>query len=117
MIPVNGLLDVADYIVAQYTKVKVGTGGSPTSFSDSELDSFVAEKTVVPSVNRASGTISWVAEFSGSDIGNEGVAELGIFKASNDASNDTLLSRVTFTNTGVLASADTLTFTIEMEMA
>jgi len=113
MTPINGLLDVADYIVAQYTKVKIGTGGSPTSFSDATLDSFVAQKTVVPSVNRANGTMSWVVEFTGSEIGNEGVAELGIFKASDD----TLLSRVTFTNTGVLASADTLTFTIEMEMA
>ena len=113
MIPVNGLVDVAEYIVAQYTKVKIGTGGTPTAFSQLELDSYVAEKTVVPSINPDSGTISWVAEFTGSDIGNEGVAELGIFKASDD----TLLSRVTFTNTGVLASADTLTFTIEMEMA
>ena len=44
------------------------------SFSDLKLDSFVAEKTVVPSVNRASGTMSWVAEFTGSEIGNEGAA-------------------------------------------
>jgi hypothetical protein len=111
MIVDNGANDIAtQYIAVNYTKVKVGSGGDPTNATQPALDSYVAEKVITPSVIGTS--ILWNVEFSGSDLGNEGVSELGIFHATTD----TLLSRVAFTNTGVLASADTLTFTVRMEM-
>ena len=45
------------------------------------------------------------------DAGTEDI--LGIFKTSWDK----LLSRVTFTNTGVVASSDTVTFTVRLELS
>ena len=111
MIVDEGANDIATaYVAANYTKVKVGSGGSPTSASATNLDSYVHVKTVTPSV--IGTNILWNVSFTGTELGNEGVAELGIFHNTTDK----LLSRVTFTNTGVLASTDTLTFTIRMEM-
>jgi len=64
---------------------------------------------VTPS--RIGSQLVWNASFTGADIGTQGVSELGIFNSA-----DTLLSRVTFTNTGVVPSADTVTFTIRLEV-
>jgi len=111
MIVNDGANDIASgYIYANYTLVKVGSGSSPTSASDTDLDSYVYHKTVTPSVISNSNQMLWKVSFTGTELGNEGVSELGIFHKTTDK----LLSRVTFTNTGVLASADTLTFTIRM---
>tara|TARA_R110000868_G_scaffold210069_1_gene460011 strand:- start:294 stop:632 length:339 start_codon:yes stop_codon:yes gene_type:complete len=101
---------VANYILAQYTTVKAGNGGDDTSSAQTELDSFVVSKVVTPSAMNSQ--IIWSIEFTGSEIGAQGISELGIFKTSND----TLLSRVTFPNTGVIASNDSVTFTIRMEV-
>jgi len=111
MIADEGVSDIiANYIQSNYTKIKVGSGGDAPSEADTELDSFVAEKTVTPSLV---GTVmTWTVEFTGAEIGLEGISELGIFKSSGDK----MLSRVTFSNTGVLASADTLTITIRVEV-
>ena len=115
MIADEGVSDIiANYIQSNYTKIKVGSGGDAPSEADTELDSFVAEKTVTPSLI---GTImTWTVEFTGAEIGLEGISELGIFKSGNPPSGDKMLSRVTFSNTGVLASADTLTITIRVEV-
>tara|TARA_R100000152_G_C6771863_1_gene198497 strand:- start:140 stop:475 length:336 start_codon:yes stop_codon:yes gene_type:complete len=110
MIVDKGKDDVAAKIAAAYTVVKVGNGGDSTSASQDALDSVVATKTsVTPS--RIGSHLVWSVDFTGSQLGNEGVSELGIFDSS-----DTLLSRVTFSNTGVVASADTVTFTIRVEV-
>lgn len=111
MIADEGVSDIiANYIQSNYTKIKVGSGGDAPSEADTELDSFVAEKTATPSLI---GTVmTWTVEFTGAEIGLEGISELGIFKSSGDK----MLSRVTFSNTGVLASADTLTITIRVEV-
>ena len=109
MIVITGKEALAATIASTYTKVKVGNGGDDTAASQSALDSFVAEKTVTPS--RIGSQLVWTAAFTGADLGTQGVSELGIFDSSN-----TLLSRVTFTNTGVVASADTVTFTIRVEV-
>ena len=111
MIVNEGASDIAaGYIAANYTKVKVGSGSDITSAGQTDLDSYVFHKTVTPSV--LNNYMLWNVSFTGTELGNEGVAELGIFHKTTDK----LLSRVTFTNTGVLASADTLTFTIRMEV-
>ena len=101
---------VANYILGQYTTIKVGNGGDDTSSAQTELDSFVVSKVVTPSA--LGSQIVWTVEFTGSEIGSQGISELGIFKTSDD----TLLSRVTFPNTGVIASNDSITFTIRMEV-
>ena len=102
---------VANYILAQYTTVKVGNGGDDTSSAQTELDSLTVSKVVTASA--LDSQIIWTIEFTGSEIGAQGISELGIFKTSDD----TLLSRVTFPNTGVIASTDSITFTIRMEVS
>tara|TARA_R110002020_G_scaffold14850_2_gene52696 strand:- start:1212 stop:1550 length:339 start_codon:yes stop_codon:yes gene_type:complete len=101
---------VANYMLAQYTTIKVGNGGDDTASSQTELDALVVSKVVTPSA--LGSQIVWTVEFTGSEIGSQGISELGIFKTSDD----TLLSRVTFPNTGVIASNDSITFTIRMEV-
>ena len=109
---VNGGMDdlAVNYIASNYTTVKIGNGGDSTAASQSALDAVVAEKVITPSV--IGSQLIWTAEFTGEQIGLQGVSELGIFKTTSDSTDDTMLSRVTFTNTGVVASADTVTFTI-----
>ena len=115
MIVNGGMDDVAvNYIASKYTTVKIGNGGDSTAASQTDLDSFVAEKVVTPSV--IGSQLIWTAEFTGAQVGLQGVSELGIFKTDSDATDDTMLSRVTFTNTGVIANADTVTFTIRLEV-
>lgn len=111
MIVNAGKDDIAtSYIKANYTKVKIGNGGDDTAASQTELDSYVANKTVTPSV--IGSELIWTVAFTGAQIGTQGVSELGIFHATSDK----LLSRVTFTNTGVVPSADTVTFTVRLEV-
>ena len=112
MIVNTGKNDIAtNYIASNYTVVKIGNGGDDTAASQTELDAFVASKVVTPSV--IGSQLVWTAEFTGAQIGTQGVSELGIFKTSGDK----LLSRVTFTNTGVVASSDTVTFTVRLELS
>tara|TARA_R100000005_G_C4941057_1_gene165542 strand:- start:194 stop:547 length:354 start_codon:yes stop_codon:yes gene_type:complete len=115
MIVNGGMNDVAaNYIASKYTTIKIGNGGDSTAASQSELDSVVAEKIVTPSI--IGSQLIWTAEFTGAQVGLQGVSELGIFKTDSDATDDTMLSRVTFTNTGVIANSDTVTFTIRLEV-
>ena len=109
MIVDSGKEAIASTVASTFTKVRIGNGGDDTAASQTALDAFVAEKTVTPS--RIGSQLVWTASFTGADIGTQGVSELGIFNSA-----DTLLSRVTFTNTGVVPSADTVTFTIRLEV-
>tara|TARA_R100000458_G_scaffold47034_1_gene45706 strand:- start:909 stop:1241 length:333 start_codon:yes stop_codon:yes gene_type:complete len=109
MIVDSGKEALASTVASTFTKVRIGNGGDDTAASQTALDAFVAEKTVTPS--RIGSQLVWTASFTGADIGTQGVSELGIFNSA-----DTLLSRVTFTNTGVVPSADTVTFTIRLEV-
>ena len=113
---VNGGMDdlAVNYIASKFTTIKIGNGGDSTAASQSTLDAPVAEKVITPSV--IGSQLIWTAEFTGLQIGLQGVSELGIFKTTSDSTDDTMLSRVTFTNTGVVASADTVTFTIRLEV-
>ena len=110
MIVDKGKEKLAEHLQNTYTRVKIGNGGDDTAGSQTQLDSVVATKnSITPS--RIGSQLVWTAAFTGADLGTQGVSELGIFDSSN-----TLLSRVTFTNTGVVASADTVTFTIRVEV-
>ena len=61
-------------------------------------------------------TLIYNVDFTGSQIPASGVSEIGIFKNGTTNGNGTLLSRVTFTNTGVVASGDTVSFTVRVEV-
>tara|TARA_R110002020_G_scaffold47838_5_gene136692 strand:+ start:14530 stop:14883 length:354 start_codon:yes stop_codon:yes gene_type:complete len=116
MIVKDGKAKIAQDIVSSFTKIKIGNGGDATAESQHSLDSVITDnsgaevtKTITPSV--IGSQLVWTVSFLGSEIGTQGVSELGIFNSA-----DTLLSRVTFTNTGVVPSADTVTFTIRLEV-
>ena len=111
MIVDAGKIDIASsYIKANYTTVSVGNGRDDTAASQSLLDSIVATKTgQTPSMkgNRS----QWVVDSTGAALGTQGISEIGVFHT-----NGTLLSRTAFPNTGVVASNDTITFTITVEV-
>ena len=104
--------DIAtNYIKEEYKLIRIGDGADSTAASQTNLDSFVAEKAnQTPTV--VGSTLIWNVDFSGSEIPSSGVTEIGVFK--NDGSK--LLSRVTFTSTGVVAASDTVSFTIRIEV-
>jgi|TARA_A100001391_G_C5023070_1_gene266388 hypothetical protein len=113
MIVNTGKNDIAtNYIASNYTVVKIGNGGDDTAASQTDLDAFItgSNKTVTPSI--IGSELVWTVSYTGAEIGNQGVSELGIFHATSDK----LLSRVTFTNTGIVANADTLTLTVRLEV-
>ena len=110
------------YIAVNYRKIKVGNGGDDTAASQTKLDSIITiiandntdgnelVKTVIPSV--IGSELVWTVSFTGTELGTQGVAELGIFHSTSDK----LLSRVTFANTGIVPSTDTVTFTVRLEV-
>jgi len=99
------------YIKDKYTTIKIGDGADATAASQTNLDHFVAKKEdITPTV--VGSTLVWNVDFLGSDIPSSGVSELGVFHKTSDI----LLSRVTFTSTGVVAASDTVTFTIRIEV-
>jgi|TARA_A100001391_G_scaffold111109_1_gene74529 hypothetical protein len=104
--------DIAtNYIRSNYTTIRIGDGADATAASQTNLDSFVAEKTsITPTV--VGSTLIWNVDFLGSQIPSSGVTEIGVFKSDGSK----LLSRVTFTSTGVVAASDTVTFTIRIEV-
>tara|TARA_A200000159_G_scaffold140383_1_gene142540 strand:+ start:121 stop:462 length:342 start_codon:yes stop_codon:yes gene_type:complete len=104
--------DIAtNYIASNYTLIKIGDGADSTSASQTSLDHFVAQKTgITPTV--VGSTLVWNVDFLGSEIPASGVSELGVFKSDGSK----LLSRITFTSTGVVAASDTVTFTIRIEV-
>ena len=104
--------DIAtNYIASNYRLIKIGDGSDSTSASQTSLDHFVAQKTgITPTV--VGSTLVWNVDFLGSDVPASGVSELGVFHKDNGK----LLSRITFTSTGVVAASDTVTFTIRIEV-
>ena len=119
MIVDSGKNDLAlSYIKDNYQKIKVGVGSDATTAGTVDLDSPIVQSdgtvltktSIIPSVQNS--RLAWTVTFTGAELGTQGVSELGIFKNSGD----TLLSRVTFANTGVVSSSDTVTFTIELEV-
>jgi hypothetical protein len=113
MIVNDGKNDIAaNYVAGNYTVVKIGNGGDDTAASQTDLDAFItgSNKTVTPSI--LGSQLIWTVSYTGTEIGNQGVSELGIFHATSDK----LLSRMTFTNTGIVAASDTLTFTVRLEV-
>tara|TARA_R100001463_G_scaffold2308_2_gene9887 strand:+ start:98 stop:457 length:360 start_codon:yes stop_codon:yes gene_type:complete len=105
------------YVAVNYRTIKVGTGGDDTAASQTNLDAAITQangsvltKTVIPSA--IGSQLTWTVSFTGSELGTQGIAELGIFHSTSDK----LLSRVTFANTGVVPSTDTVTFQITLEV-
>ena len=117
----TGANEIADHIAATYRVVAIGNGGDTTSLQSTGLNSFVRMKTgIIPNV--AGSSLIYNVSFTGAEIPSSGVSELGIFKTGTGESNGTtppngiLLSRVTFTNTGVVGSSDTVSFQVRLEV-
>jgi len=117
----TGANEIADHIAATYRVVAVGNGGDTTSLQSTGLNSFVRMKTgIIPDV--VGSSLIYNVSFTGAEIPSSGISELGIFKTGTSESNGTtppngiLLSRVTFTNTGVVGSSDTVSFQIRFEV-
>ncbi len=117
----TGANEIADHIADTYRVVAIGNGGDTTSLQSTGLNSFVRMKTgIIPNV--AGSSLIYNVSFTGAEIPSSGVSELGIFKTGTSESNGTtppngiLLSRVTFTNTGVVGSSDTVSFQVRLEV-
>jgi len=117
----TGANEIADHIAATYRVVAIGNGGDTTSLQSTGLNSFVRMKTgIIPNV--AGSSLIYNVSFTGAEIPSSGVSELGIFKTGTGESSGTtppngiLLSRVTFTNTGVVGSSDTVSFQVRIEV-
>jgi len=117
----TGANEIADHIAATYRVVAIGNGGDTTSLQSTGLNSFVRMKTgIIPNV--AGSSLIYNVSFTGAEIPSSGVSELGIFKTGTSESSGTtppngiLLSRVTFTNTGVVGSSDTVSFQVRLEV-
>lgn len=117
----TGANEIADHIAATYRVVAVGNGGDTTSLQSTGLNSFVRMKTgIIPDV--VGSSLIYNVSFTGAQIPSSGISELGIFKTGTGESDGTtppngiLLSRVTFTNTGVVGSSDTVSFQVRLEV-
>lgn len=116
----SGANAIADQIAIDYRVIAIGNGGDTTSPQSTGLNSFFRKKiNQAPTVTGTS--LLYNVTFTGAEMPASGVSELGIFKnGSNtvltDPPDGTLLSRVTFTNTGVVAANDTVTFQIRIEV-
>ena len=117
----TGANEIADHIAATYRVVAVGNGGDTTSLQSTGLNSFVRMKVgVIPDV--VGSSLIYNVSFTGAEIPSSGISELGIFKTGTSESSGTtppngiLLSRVTFTNTGVVGSSDTVSFQVRLEV-
>lgn len=117
----TGANEIADHIAATYRVVAVGNGGGTTSLQSTGLNSFVRMKTgIIPDV--VGSSLIYNVSFTGAQIPSSGISELGIFKTGTGESDGTtppngiLLSRVTFTNTGVVGSSDTVSFQVRLEV-
>mgnify|MGYP001188243120 CR=1 FL=1 len=111
----EGAAAIASLIATNYQVIAIGDGADSTSASQTGLNNFTFQKTgQTPTV--VGSTLIYNVDFTGAQIPSSGVSELGIFANGTTNGNGTLLSRVTFTNTGVVASGDTVSFTIRIEV-
>ena len=102
----------ASHIVANYRTIKIGDGSDSTSPSQLNLDHAVYTHATEVTPTRVGSTLIWNVDFLGSQIPTSGVSELGVFHKTSEV----MLTRVTFTSTGVVAASDTVSFTIRVEL-
>ena len=102
----------ATHIVANYRTVNIGDGSDSTSPSQINLDHVVYTHATEVTPSRVGATLIWNVDFLGSQIPTSGVTELGVFHKTTGE----MLTRVTFTSTGVVAASDTVSFTIRVEV-
>jgi len=103
---------MANYIMSKYTVIKIGDGSDSTSPSQLNLDHVVYTHATNVTPTRVGSTLIWNVDFLGSQIPTSGVSELGVFHKTTGE----MLTRVTFTSTGVVAASDTVSFTIRVEL-
>ena len=103
---------IANYIQEKYRVIKIGDGSDRTAPSQSNLDHVVFTHATDVTPTRVGSTLIWNVDFLGSQIPTSGVSELGVFHITTGE----MLTRVTFTSTGVVAASDTVSFTIRVEL-
>tara|TARA_R100000656_G_scaffold68652_1_gene51717 strand:- start:691 stop:1041 length:351 start_codon:yes stop_codon:yes gene_type:complete len=106
---------VANLIKAsgEFEYMDIGDGGDDTSTSQTTLDSSVlaARKLVAPTL--VGNTLIYEVSFTGTELASNVVSEIGIFDASTGGN---MLSRVKFNTIGPLASNETISFTLRLEV-
>tara|TARA_R110000751_G_scaffold260003_3_gene359323 strand:- start:496 stop:861 length:366 start_codon:yes stop_codon:yes gene_type:complete len=110
---------MANYILAKYTVIKIGDGSDSTSPSQLDLDHVVYTHASDVTPTKVGSTLIWNVDFLGSQIPTSGITELGIFHNNGNTTvtdSGEMLTRVTFTSTGVVAASDTVSFTIRVEL-
>jgi hypothetical protein len=110
---------MANYIMSKYTVIKIGDGSDSTSPSQLNLDHAVYTHSTNVTPSRVGATLIWNVDFLGSQIPTSGVTELGVFHNNGNTTvtdSGAMLTRVTFTSTGVVAASDTVSFTIRVEL-
>jgi len=114
MITRDGRTDIKDYIVGNYTRYQVGTGGDSTNPNASSLDSPLLTKTSTGLVVTSSdeSTIEWKFTLQGSAYIGETIKEVGIFHTTTDE----MLLRVNYDGIGPLTSTDEIEFVIVVEV-
>lgn len=118
MIVDSGKNDISvQYIKENYQKIKVGVGSDDTTAGAVDLDSpIVSNGTVLVKTNQVpipdGSRLKWSVQFTGAELGTQGVSEIGIFKNTGDI----MLCRANFKNTGIISSTDEITFHISLEV-
>ena len=129
MIVEDGKKALARMIGDVFTEMQIGNGSDDTSARQKKLDNAITDRKAVSSVTVLNNQVIYEITFSGSDINGTNISELGLFSPINKVPasgdilsanrqfiNDKLLSRVNFNSIGPIASSDSVTFTLVMEV-
>jgi len=111
MIVNAGKIKLANLVIGNFTKIDVGDGGDDTSSSQTTLDNSIltSKKDCTPSL--MGNTIVYEVSFLGSELNSNVISEIGVFNSDN-----VMLSRVNFNSIGPLASNETVSFTLRLEV-
>ena len=111
MITETGKAKIRDLISAEFTTMKIGTGGDTTNPMATDLDSPLASVTATK-VSTGQSALDFIATFAGATIAGQTIKEVGIFNNSG-----IMLGRVNFNAVGPFTASDSIeiVFTLEVD--
>ena len=111
MIVNAGKVKLANIMIGNFNKIDIGDGGDDTSTSQTSLDHSVltSKKDCTPTL--VGNTVIYEVTFTGSELNSNVISEIGVFN-----SDGVMLSRVNFNSIGPLASNETVSFTLRLEV-
>ena len=111
MIVNAGKIKLASLLIGNFSKIDVGDGGDDTSTSQTSLDHSIltTKKDCSPTI--IGNTAVYEVSFTGSELNANIISEIGVFN-----SDEIMLSRVNFNSIGPLASNETVSFTLRLEV-